>query len=305
MTGCFIATKKKNVVYVSPLELGYAQHHSTITPVKAMQKTFFKDIKPHLGKKVGLHLHFLPHTFVSQFKKQTKKSFCDASPLIEQLRTVKDTTEISTIKKACAITDSLFTAIFSHAHTFRTELALQTFIRKTMLDHGVRESFPTIVASGKNGATPHHTSGNNKLKGMTVIDMGVVYKGYCSDLTRTLYFGTPTQKELLTYGKVHDVQEACIAMVKDGVNYGKIQEYAREKLGKYYIHGIGHGLGIDVHEYIRPKKDTILHTGNVITIEPGLYFPGKYGIRIEDDVVVGNTKVTVLSHTPRSLLIVK
>jgi len=156
----------------------------------------------------------------------------------------------------------------------------------------------------KNSANPHHRSGGARLKGMTVIDMGARVKQYCSDVTRTIFFGKPLQRELEAYHLVKGVQEQCCAMVKEGERFFVINHYAQQKLGKPFLHSIGHGLGIDVHEEPFVGKNDVLRGGMVVTIEPGVYYPGKFGIRIEDDVVVEKNKGRVLSRTGKELLVV-
>jgi len=186
----------------------------------------------------------------------------------------------------------------------RTELEMKRMIEEVLEEGRSEPSFPVIVASGKNSANPHHRSGGARLKGMTVIDMGARVKQYCSDVTRTIFFGKPLQRELEAYHLVKGVQEQCCAMVKEGERFFVINHYAQQKLGKPFLHSIGHGLGIDVHEEPFVGKNDVLRGGMVVTIEPGVYYPGKFGIRIEDDVVVEKNKGRVLSRTGKELLVV-
>ncbi len=137
--------------------------------------------------------------------------------------------------------------------------------------------------------------------------MGVRLKNYCSDETRTVCFGQPSEKERDVYHLVKGVQETCLQMVRDGEDYNVIHHYAAQKLGKEMIHTVGHGLGIDVHESPFVNKDgkrVLLQKGMVITIEPGQYHDGKFGVRIEDDVVVEKEKGRVLSKTTKELIVV-
>ena len=180
-------------------------------------------------------------------------------------------------------------------------------IEEMMIDYNVEPSFEVIVASGKNGANPHHASGNNKLKGMTVIDIGVKVKNYCSDMTRTICFGNQKREELHAYHLIKSVQDRCIKMTRSGENFNVINRYAWNSIGKKMMHNVGHGLGIDVHEapfVSKEKAKSILKESNVITIEPGIYVKNRFGIRIEDDVLVEKNKGRVLSKIGRELLVV-
>lgn len=224
----------------------------------------------------------------------------DVSEIVTVLRTVKTDDEINKIKKACAITDDLFTELIENIKKMKTERDAANFLNINMMERGVEPSFPAIVATGANAAIPHHEPTTTALKGFTVIDFGAVYKNYCSDMTRTIFVGTPTQKEKETYDKVRFVQEECISLCTPGNTLEKIHEHAKKHMGDLLIHYLGHSLGIDVHD-TRPTP-YVFSQNCVVTMEPGSYVSEKYGIRIEDDIVVCKKTPIVLNKSPKKIL---
>ncbi len=235
----------------------------------------------------------------------------DISKIMLELRRVKTAKELRIIQEACKLTDEIFEKTFRRFKTFKREQDAKIFMENLARETG-GTSFPTIVGSGKNGALPHY-QGNEKLrKGFCVIDYGVFYKGYCSDVTRTIYLGKPSKKEKEMYDAVRRAQQIGIDAVRAGVEAASVDaavRYDLGKLNKYFIHGLGHQVGVDVHEgsdisLSRNSKGT-LEKNMVVTVEPGLYFRGKYGIRIEDDVVVQDGPAKVLSKATKNLVIVR
>ena len=172
-------------------------------------------------------------------------------------------------------------------------------------------SFETIVASGERSALPHGHAGPAKLpkRGFVTLDFGVMLRGYCSDMTRTVYLGRPTREEKAAYAAVLEAEEAGIAAVRDGAAAGHVDAAARsilrrEGLAQYFTHSTGHGLGLEIHEGPRlgAKVKDHLEAGMVVTVEPGVYLPGRFGIRIEDMVVVEAGGARVLTSSPKELL---
>jgi Xaa-Pro aminopeptidase len=156
-------------------------------------------------------------------------------------------------------------------------------------------SFETIVASGKRSALPHGRATAAKLpkRGLCTMDFGILLDGYCSDMTRTVHLGKPTSRERDVYHLVLDAQVAAVEAVKPGVTCGEVDEAARSvlrraRLHKFFNHSTGHGVGLEIHEGPRlaSKQTQVLEPGMVITIEPGVYIPGEFGVRIEDMVLV-------------------
>jgi len=224
---------------------------------------------------------------------------------------IKNGDEVNRIKTACVLTNQIFSSLVNHWNIFKTETDVSQFICLEIARLGVEPSFPPIVASGAHASNPHHQPTAHKLgKGFCVIDMGVRYYGYCSDMTRTIFIGTPTKKERALYEKLLSVQTETIQMVAPMSHTADIDEHCRtslgKKLNKQFVHGLGHGLGTQVHEWpsVSVRQDVELLPGMVITIEPGVYLSGKYGIRIEDDILVTNDGHDVLTQTTKDLLLV-
>ncbi len=176
-----------------------------------------------------------------------------------------------------------------------------------------RPAFDTIVASGERGALPHGKASNKKLMGneFIVFDFGAVYNGYHSDITRTVYFGNPTEEEILVYNIVLEAQKKAEEIIEEGLQCNFVDKVARDIIqengfGNYFGHGLGHGVGLEIHELPRlsPKSDMVLKKGMVVTIEPGIYIPGKFGVRIEDMVVVDKSGSKILNKLTNDLIII-
>ena len=231
---------------------------------------------------------------------------------VAQLRELKDAAELERIEEAALLGSKIFDAALPHlaAGVHEREIAAE-------LEYAARRggadamSFETIVASGERSALPHGHASAARLprRGFVTLDFGVMLRGYCSDMTRTVYLGKPTREEKAAYAAVLRAEEAGIAAVRPGVAASQIDRAARgvlrrEGLGKYFTHSTGHGLGLEIHEGPRlgAKVPDLLAKGMVVTVEPGIYLPGRFGIRIEDMVVVEESGARVLTPTPKQLL---
>jgi len=232
----------------------------------------------------------------------------DISPVLSGLRSIKYDMEVKLIRDACKITDNIMSDVIDSWKDFQTEIDVASFIEMKAKKLGLPCPFHTIVASGKNATDPHHRPTIQRLvDGPVVIDFGVCFRGYCSDITRTVCIGLPSDEVKKTYDMVRKTQDLALSNVKPGIACKDLDELARSSLGKLadrFIHGLGHGLGIEVHESptINSRSQESLKKGNVITIEPGLYTKD-FGIRIEDDVLVTDDGYEVLTKSDRSLII--
>ncbi len=224
---------------------------------------------------------------------------------------IKTKAEIAKIKKACEITDAIFSKIVSDFY-FQTEIELQQFIITEIKKRKLRPSFPPIVTSGKQAGNDIHPKPTDaKLKGFVIIDFGVVYRGYMSDMTRTVFIGTPTVKEKQVYDLVLKAKETATLVVFPGIKCTVADQAARDAFGKYakyFIHTLGHGVGKKIHEapkifFKRTKPYFREHM--IVTIEPGLYIPNKSGIRIEDTGVVTQKGFIALTRSPKKLFVFK
>ena len=228
---------------------------------------------------------------------KVRRSFFAATDgIVARLREVKDADEIARIKRAARVGCGLFeTALeFVAAGTRETEVAAQLELAARRAGaEGM--SFETIVASGLRSALPHGRATTAKLprRGFCTLDFGVVLDGYCSDMTRTVHLGKAIQREWDVYHSVLEAQVAAVAAVAPGVTCGMVDEAARNvlkkaKLDRFFTHSTGHGVGLEIHEgpRVAAKQTQVLEAGMVITIEPGVYMPGEFGVRIEDMVLV-------------------
>ncbi len=225
-----------------------------------------------------------------------RRMFEPVGPLVAKLRWVKDAGEIWKLRAAAALGCRLFEGIFDHIILGATEAEVACALEFEARMAGAEAmSFPTIVASGERSALPHGRATGAKLprRGFVTLDFGVVLDGYCSDMTRTVHLGPARPGERDAYDAVLEAQEAGVAAVRAGVTAGDVDEAARSVLQKaeldqWFTHSTGHGVGLEIHEGPRlaAKQTQTLEAGMVVTIEPGIYMPGKFGVRIEDMVLV-------------------
>ena len=230
---------------------------------------------------------------------------------INDLRVIKSEAELVNMRKAAELADYAIEVGCKEIAEGKTEIEILNAIELAVKEKGAAQmSFDTMVLSGPKTASPHGTPGDRKIqKGDFVLfDLGVVYNGYCSDITRTVAFGEPSPDKREIYETVRKAEEAAVAAVKPGVTAMALDKTARDIIteagyGDYFTHRLGHGLGISVHEFpsITGVNDMKLETGMVFTIEPGIYHPDITGVRIEDDVVVTENGVEVLTKVPKRI----
>ena len=243
-----------------------------------------------------------------------RRSFLAALPasLVQQLRRVKDEDEIAIMAEAALVGCRLFEHMLGFIRPGLREIEVAAELEyQARLQGADAMSFETIVASGARSALPHGRASVSPLprKGFLTLDFGVILKGYCSDMTRTVHLGKPGKAERDTYNSVLEAQLAGVAEVTSGVTCAEVDEAARavlrrDGLADAFSHSTGHGVGLEIHEQPRigAGQSTRLLPGMVITIEPGVYLPGKFGIRIEDMVAVTATGGQVLTPAPKALI---
>jgi Xaa-Pro aminopeptidase len=235
-----------------------------------------------------------------------------APGLIERSRMLKDAEEIEQIRSAILLGSHLFDVILKTIRPGVKESEIAAELEYAASKAGAEGmSFPTIIAGGERSSLPHGRASRATIPGggFVVCDFGVILAGYCSDMTRTVYVGRPAGEARRVYEAVRRAQQAAVEAVRPGVTVGEVDEAARKLLKKtsldrYFTHSTGHGVGLEIHEppRVAAGQAEVLRPGMVITIEPGVYIPGKFGVRIEDMVVVTERGCQVLTPTPKTMI---
>ena len=253
------------------------------------------------------------HLNVERFEKINElfhtPSLTAAEEKLRLMRMVKSEDEMKKIREACRLADFAVEIGSSEIKEGRTEMEILAKIEYELKKAGVSQmSFSTMVLTGTNAASPHGNPGDTAIKkgDLVLFDLGVVFEGYCSDITRTIAYGSLNGKQQEIFDTVLRAEEAAAAAVKPGVSCADIDRIARSLIadkgyGEYFPHRLGHGLGISVHEYpsLTETNPLLLQEGMVFTIEPGIYVPGTAGVRIEDDVYVTADGAEILTKFPK------
>ncbi|ANS73569.1 metallopeptidase [Paenibacillus yonginensis] len=248
---------------------------------------------------------------------QAELQFAEARDIgdwLQSMRVIKSAEEVHKLQHAVHLIEEVLKQGLTKVQIGMTETELVAEIEFLMRKAGAEgPSFDTMVLSGEKTALPHGVPGTRKIQAgdLLMFDMGVYAAGYASDITRTFAVGELSDELTRMYNTVLAANEAAIAAIKPGVTFGSIDQAARDVIaeagyGPYFLHRLGHGLGIDVHEYpsVHGDNQDLLQAGNVFTVEPGIYLPGKGGVRIEDDVLVTEQGVSVLTSYPKELTVI-
>lgn len=306
-----LLSSKKNIYFTDSRYIAEAKKYLKHCEIRKIEGAIFRAIFESCSalklKRVGFeekHLSFIGHEKLS---KEFKGSI-DLVPtkgIIEDLRMIKSADEIKKIKKATEITILAFNYLRDLIVPGKTELEIAGELERFIRLKGANSSaFDIIVASGPNSSFPHHLSSQRKIKNHepVLIDLGVDYLGYKSDLTRVFFLGKISTLIKEVYAIVKEAQAKAIKRIKAGVAAKTIDSQARNFIAEKgfaqaFSHSLGHGVGLDIHEApgISPKSEDILKQGMVFTVEPGIYLPGKFGIRIEDMVVVTRKGTDLIS----------
>lgn len=248
------------------------------------------------------HLPFLEYRKLNEYLYCDDINFVATSDLIDEIVAIKSPEEIKCMQKAAKISLNAFSYIDEIYDSAMTEKQLSIEIEKFLKINGDNEiAFPSIIASGKNSMYPHHLANDSVLGESFLVDLGAKFQGYCADLTRLFFSDRMPSLYLQIYDIVRKAQEIAIKEVHDGVCACVIDKSVRSYLdskgfGKYFGHGLGHGIGLSVHEwpFLNSKSEVILREGMVITIEPAIYLTGKYGVRLEEMILVKSDKGELL-----------
>lgn len=306
--GFLVIPKKGRASFISSkIDINNVQNKSIRKVIikKSTKEELQKIIKKN--KIIGVDFSAIALAYYAGFRKSLKpKRVVDVSQILLEQRAIKDDYEIQQIKNAAEHISEILDQAIKNIPNFNYEHEIKDFIDVEARKRGLGMSFETIVASGKNASNPHYNKCSDKLRrGFLMIDCGVKFNGYCSDITRTVFLGNPSKQEIQTYNKVLNIQKKCIDLLKSKTPK-QVNEFAKKELGKDFLHSLGHGIGLDIHELpsITMKNNLMLKNNVCFTVEPGIYKKGKFGIRIEDDILKKNGKLTVITTVPKSLIVV-
>ena len=262
---------------------------------------------------VGFEENYLTYAKYKEYiHKYRINNFEETEGLLEKFRIIKKEEEVDCIKKACIITDNCFEHIRKFIKIGMTEKEIAFEIEKFFIQNGADGlAFDTIVASGVNSSKPHAIPTDKQIENgdIITIDMGCKYKGYCSDMTRTIFVGYVPQYMKPVYDLVLKNQLKVAEELKEGENIKNISKYVESEFkinGANMIHSLGHGVGLDIHEYpfMSTKYDYILKENMVVTNEPGIYIPGRFGVRIEDTVLITKYGCQNLTLSEKNYIVV-
>ncbi len=244
-------------------------------------------------------------------KAKVAVSFVDGSSLMEEIRQIKDPEEAALLKKSSEIADEVAREIMTYIKPGLTEGDIARRIKALFLEKGAEDiAFEPIVASGPNSSMPHYNGYSRRIQqqDIIVLDFGGRYQGYCSDMSRTVFIGEPTDKQRSVYEIVLRANLAAEELVKEGIKASEVDKRARDIIkeagyGEHFLNRTGHGIGTAIHEapYIKENNDTLLQEGMAFSVEPGIYIAGEFGIRIEDIVLVENGKGSILNQYAKEM----
>ncbi len=295
-TGAVIIGEKTRFLVVDSRFYTQASQESDFEMVKVGTSSLIEKVAEIVeGKKIGVESSKFFYSWYETLKDKVE-SVVNVEEEVAKIRAVKDEEEIKHIKKAIEVAQNALEKTLEKFHAGMTEREFAAILEFEMIMGGAQKpSFDTIVASGFRGALPHGLASDKKMERgeMVVVDFGALVNGYCSDLTRTFAIGKVSVEVREAYEAVLASQQAAMKVAKAGMTGKEIDAVARESLekaglGEYFTHSLGHSFGMDVHEspFLSPKYDKPIVANSVVTFEPGVYLPGKFGIRIEDDVLL-------------------
>jgi Xaa-Pro aminopeptidase len=288
--------------------------------VEQGRQDLLEDAARHLSGRVGFEDYSLTVHQLERLRGFAAEGteLVAAGRVVEELRMVKEAGELRAIRAAAELADQVLAGIPERGVVGRSEREVAVELEAEMRRLGSDPSFPSIVAAGANGALPHATPGGAAIApdSLVVVDLGCTVDGYCSDCTRTFATGALSDEAAAVYDLVLGTQVATLERVRAGADCRAVDEFARERIadgghgridegghGERFGHGLGHGVGLEVHELptLSRAADGELRAGNVVTVEPGVYVPERFGVRIEDLVVVDDGGCVVLSGFPKEL----
>lgn len=315
--GILLLTRKENI-YIT--DGRYIEHvHSTLTLFDEIIVYDIHDVSKDdyenffmFCENVGFEEHYVTYAQYKEFVRKYKiHNLVETEKMIEKQRMIKDEDEVHNIQKACEITDNCFSYILTYIKPGMTEKQIADEIEEYYKQRTDGLSFETIVASGENSSMPHAVPTDRKIqeKDIITIDMGCKVNGYCSDMTRTFFVGEVPEEVKKVYDLVLKNQVQTQEEFKDGANTRLLSKMVENdfKLNGYdLIHSLGHGVGMKIHEppYINSKSDVQLKENMIVTNEPGIYIPGKFGVRIEDTVQITKFGCISLTKSEKNYIVI-
>ena len=315
--GTLLITRKENIYITDGRYIEYV--HSILTLFDEIIVYDIKDISKDdyenffmFCENVGFEENYLTYAMYKEYIRRYKiNNFVETEGMIEKQRMIKDEEEIHSLIKACNITDDCFSYILGYIKPGMTEKQIAHEIDEYYRERTDGTSFDTIVASGENTSKPHAVPTEKKIEeeDIITIDMGCKVDGYCSDMTRTFFVGEPTEEMKEVYDLVLSNQEFALDQYKEGASTRQVMKMVENdfKLNGYdLIHSLGHGVGLEIHEppYVGYRNDTTLRENMVVTDEPGIYIPGKFGVRIEDTVQITKFGCVSLTTSEKGYVII-
>lgn len=289
-------------------DLELISYSDTENPVNILEKIFCKNGQITIGVEETIPFKYV-YPIIS---KHTNMRYSLIDDLIYSLRIIKEPEEINALKKAAEINNQVLLEAIKNIREGVSEKKLMMHIRNYAFEIGADDVPFTLVQSGRNSALPHQEPTDKIIHrgDVVVLDIGIRYEGYYSDLTRTVVCGSPSAKQVEIYNIVLNAQLNALNVIKEDVKAEDVDFAARRTIesfgyGEYFIHRTGHGIGLEIHEppYIKTGNTNFLKSGMAFTVEPGIYLPNQFGIRIEDNVIVTKEGCFNLASLPKSLYI--
>lgn len=319
--GYLVLTKERRIFLTDYRYFEMAQDIKSDFELTAVGRYDLEDLLKKTLKDVGAVNIGFEDTELTVSEYSALKEMLDGFNLVPvgkdlaEMKKYKTEYELECIATAQKITDAAFSDVLAHIKEGMTEKELSVILQCCLLENGgEKNSFDPIVSFGENTSKPHaHPTDRALSFGDNILmDFGCVYKGYCSDMTRTVFFGNPNEKMADIYSIVLKAQTAALGGMKSGMKACEVDALARSVFSQNgvedkFTHALGHGVGIDIHEIpsMHPKNDTVLKENMVVTVEPGLYFPGLGGVRIEDLTVIKQDGVNNLTTSDKNIIIIR
>ena len=315
--GTLLLTRKENIFITDGRYTEYVSN--TITPFDEIVVDDVKNISKDdyenfflFCENVGFEEEYVTYANYKKYMHTYKiNNFVEAQNILDKLRMIKDYKEQECIRKACEITDNCFKYLLEYIKIGMTEKQIATRIEEYYRENSDGISFKPIVATGENSSKPHAIPTDRRVQehDIILIDMGCKINGYCSDMTRTIFVGEPTEDQRRIYDLVLEKQELSLKEMKDGAIIRNIAKIVTNDFRLYdyeLIHSLGHGVGLDIHEgpIIRETSDNSLKENMIITNEPGIYIQGMFGVRIEDTVLIKKDGNEVLTKSDKNYVII-